>query len=386
MLTMNQLESMTQLTPPLLTAYVSTPSAERHMQAIEPVYLRWLKKEAKIAAGSATQNEQELMKEQISRVEHFLRSRTPSEKGLVLLAGSGEWVVVPLDQPVENELHWGKPALSQLFWMLSADNPYCIVVLDQTGARFFRYRLAELAATGHMDFVIDTSQWKKKELGHVTGQNVHKSRGSQRDTHRHRMDAQFARLSRKVVERTIERCKREKDKAVFLVGMVRLILPIEANLPKGFPCAVQTIPEYLAHLSLPELQTRLESHIREWEERQQQNMVEQLLGDARDSVVGFDETLALLQKGKIRTLVIAQGLDQNLRQCSECGWIDRFADPLCPKCQRERFGVSLRDVLPELAWRTKTQVEVVSGKAAEKLSASGGMGGWLRRRTQAELR
>jgi hypothetical protein len=386
MLTMSQLESMTELTPPLLTAYLSTPSVERETQPLGPSYLRWLKREARIATSSAPQKEQQLVKQQVARVERFLRERTPREKSMVLLAGSGEWVVVPLDQPVENELHWGKPALSQLFWMLSADKPHCIVVVDRTGARFFRYRLGELTATDQMDFVIDISQWKKKDLGHVTGQNVEKTRGSQRDTHRHRVDAQYARLTRKVAERAVELCQKRNAFAIFFVGLDRLTLPIAEALPKNFHCTVYTIPEDVGHLSLPELETRLEPRIQECEDLRQQSMVENLVGDSGKAIVGLDETLALLQKGKIRTLVIARGLDENLRQCSDCGWIDRSADPVCPKCKRERFAANLRDVLPELAWKKRVQVEVIAGKAAEKLKEFGGMGGWLRGRTQAELR
>jgi hypothetical protein len=386
MITMNELQSISQLTPPVLTAYVNTGPVQSLMQPPESGFIRWLKKEAATATQNAPAREQELVKAQIARVEKFLRVETPRQKGVVILSSPGDWVVVPSDQSLENELHWGRPALSQLFWLVSAHKPYCIVTVDRTGARFFDYRFGEMTASGQMDFVVDVSQWKKKELGHVTGQKVQKTRGSQRDIFRHRMDAQFARMCRDVAEQSVKQCDKNHGAAIFLVGSKRLTLPIQAAFSRQFQRPIVVFDADLKYSSLPELQKRLGPRINDWDAQRQEKMVKDLVGENRTTVVGFDETLTLLEKGKIRTLVLGQQLDQRLQECSECGWIDRSSDPVCPQCKRERHAVNLREVLPELAWQNGTEVEIVTGRAAELLRKSGGMGGWLRGRTQAELR
>ncbi len=385
----NELQSLAQLTPPVLTAYVDTKPRQRSSRGDALAYMPWLKKEAKILTKTENVRPGDLgtYGAQVARVEEFLRDRTPREKGLLILAGSDTWELVPLERQVENELHWGRPALGQLFWILSENKPYCIVVVDRTGARFFRHSLGEMAQSGKMKFTINISQWKKKEMGHVTGQSVKKTRGSQRDTHRHRMDAQYARLCRDVEERAKSLCEKNRCTAIFLVGSDRLTKAIEAEFPKQFGRPIVTIEEDFGKFSPSDLQKRLEPRIADWENRRQLALVYALLGDERKAVVGLDETLVLFQKGKIRNLVVAHNLNESLRQCSECDWMDRSSDPVCPQCGRERFVIiHLRDVLPELAWKTQTDVEVVAGEAAMKLNESGGIGGWLRGRTRVELR
>jgi peptide subunit release factor 1 (eRF1) len=103
-----------------------------------------------------------------------------------------------------------------------------------------------------------------------------------------------------------------------------------------------------------------------------------LLASERGAVTGIDETLALLQEGKIRTLILARELNASLQRCVNCGHIDRSADPVCSSCKAARESVFLRDVLPDLAASSNAEIEVVSGEAARKLQEVGGIGGWLR--------
>ena len=93
----------------------------------------------------------------------------------------------------------------------------------------------------------------------------------------------------------------------------------------------------------------------------------------------MDETLAQVQQGGARKLVVARGLGGKLRQCVKCGWTDRAADPECALCGAERRIVALRAVLPELARKHGVPVEVVAGEAAHKLREAGnGLAAWLR--------
>jgi hypothetical protein len=348
--------------------------------------LTWLAKEAKRLVENIPPGEQELFRQQIARTEEFLRERTPHEKGLMILAGPTTWELVPFQLPIENELHWGRPALTQLLWFLSENKPYCIVALDRKRARFLKYWLGEMAELAEHQFDIDISQWKKEELGHVSGLGVQKTYGSQRDTYEHRMDAQYRRLCRETAAQAKRLCEAGKLRAVFLVGSDRLTKPIAAEFSEEFRQHIVLINEDFGWLSLPELQTRLTSKIADYEREHESALVTALLGNERTAVIGIDETLAQLQKIKMRTLVLARHLTGSLRQCIECGWTDRSADPVCSVCGRERREVELRDILPDLARSTNAEVEVVSGEAAEKLSQSGGMGGWFRGRTQAQLR
>ncbi len=378
-------DSLWQLPAPLLTAYLKTGPAEASHHSPVPAYLTWLKKEAKSIAEGVPRSEQGLFEEQFRRVEGFVRERARTGKGLVIFAGPATWEVVPLRIEVENELHWGRPALTQWLWLLSENKPHCVVVVDRTGARFFRYWLGEMAELAENKFEIDISQWKKKELGHVVGQNVQKTRGSQRDTYEHRMDAQYRRLFGETAGQAKDLCEKEGLAAIFLVGSERLVEPMRAELPGEFQQRVVLIKEDLARLSSTELQQRLEPEIGDWERKRQSALVNALLSDGLGGVVGIDETLAQIQKGTTRTVIVAKDLDADLRQCSKCGWTDRSSDPACAACGGERRGIRLREALPELARRSKADVEAVSGEAEERLKEAGGMAAWLRQPKPAEL-
>ena len=93
--------------------------------------------------------------------------------------------------------------------------------------------------------------------------------------------------------------------------------------------------------------------------------------------------MARLQKGTIRTLVVAADHDFQVRECAKCGALNRSSDLLCPDCGGERRNLALLDILPRLAATYGTAVQFVSGEAAEKLVVAGGMGGWVRQSTRS---
>jgi hypothetical protein len=386
MLNAKRLQSLSQLPAPLLTAYLRTSSGQASLHGPVPGYLTWLKKEAKSLAPNAVSAEHKLFQEQVGRIEAFLRERKAHERGLVLFAGPGAWELISLHVEVENELHWGRPAMTQLLWLLSEHQPYGIVVVDRAGARFFRYWLREMTELEEKKIQIDISQWKKSELGHFMQAGIKKTRGSQRDVFEHRMDARYARSCGEIAEQAKEWCKKEGFAAIFLVGSDRLIQPIEAAFPQKFRQCAVLIKEDLARIASPEMQQRLELRIADWESQQEAELVTALLGSDRGAVVGVDETLAQLQKGKVRTVLLVRDFDEVLAQCVRCGGTHRSADPLCPACGSQRRVVRLRDVLPEIARSYKAEVAVVSGKAANKLREAGGMGAWLRQAKRAGLK
>jgi peptide subunit release factor 1 (eRF1) len=386
MLSADTLSALEELPTPLLTVYVNTQSTAPSAHGPSAGNLIWLKQEAKRLVENIPPRDQDTFRQQIAETEGFLRDRKPKEKALVILAGSATWELVSLRVQVENELHWGKPALAQLLWILSENKSYCLVIVDRKGARFLHFELGEMREVSDQKFEVDISQWKKKDLGHVVGQRVNKTRGSQRDTYVHRMDAQYRRLCRETAAQATRFCEANNCHGIFLVGSDELTKPVHAGFSKEFSLPVVLIAEDFGNLSLPELQDRLRPKIAEWQDEWESALVARLFGEQRKAVIGIDETLAQLQKGKVRTVVLAHELKGNLRECIECGWTDRSADPVCPACRRERRAVELRDVLLNVARTTNTRIEVVRGGAADRLNQSGGMAGWLRGRTQGELR
>ena len=385
MFTAASISSLLQLPRPLLTVYLDTNPRTKDNIGSVPGYLTWLRTEAKSASQAVPASEQQLLRKQLDRVEQFLRDKGTQQRGLLIFAGPTTWQPISLTVELENELRWGRPALSQLLWLASEYKPYGIVVVDRHGVRFLRYWLGEIADWGQKKFGIDISQWKKKDLGHVTRPGIKKTRGSQRDVFNNRMDAQYARLCKTLAGQVKKLYEKEDLAAVFLVGSNRLVGPIQAALPKELRNRVKLIEEDLGRVLSPRLPRVLEPRIAEWKRQHEVDLVNTLLGSERGAVLGIDETIARLQSGGIGTLILARGLDASLRQCAKCALTNRSADPVCPACGGEWRSTTLREVLPELAWSHKTKVEVVTGEAAKKLSTRGAMGGWLRQSKHGEL-
>jgi rubrerythrin len=386
MLDEKRLQHLSQLRKPLLTAYMRTNPAKTSGRGLIEPCLTWLSSTGKAKMEELPRSEQGLFQLELARVEEFLRDRRPKEKGLVIFAGPRTWEVVPLQMEVENELHWGRPALAPLLWLADEHKPYGLFVVDRAGARLFRYWLGEMAELLEKNFSVDITQWKKKELGHVGHPGVQKPRGSQSDVLRHRMNEQYRRLFRGTAEVVEKVYKKEGLHALFLAGSIRLIEPIQAELRQGLRQQAVLIDEDFGRLSASELQRRLEPRIAEWQLKHASELVTDLLGADHGAVAEFDETLARLQKGEIGSLVVARGLDFRLHSCVECGWADRSADPVCPACGGKRRAAMLRDVLPEMTRKHGTHLQVVEGEAAERLKEKGGMGGWLRQVKRVAVR
>jgi hypothetical protein len=258
--------SISQLPIPLLTVYVNTNPAKTSSRALVPECIIWLNKEAKSLAESVLPTERRIFREQVDRVEEFLRNRNTHEKSLVIFAGPETWELKPLQLEVENALHWGRPATAQLFSIQNAHKASCVVVVDRTSARFFQFSLGELTELGKKNFKIDVSQWKREDIEHLAHPGIKTTRGTQRDTFEHRVDAQYARLCRQTAEHVKNLCRRKGLLAILLVGSSRLTEPIKADFPRELRNRTMLIKEDFGRLTLSGLKNPLSGIISVWEE------------------------------------------------------------------------------------------------------------------------
>jgi Bacterial archaeo-eukaryotic release factor family 10 len=379
MIRVQQLQEITALSAPILSAYLNTKAenASRHPQ--EQSCVAWFRKEPISVSRSLLPRDAEQFERQAERIERFLSQRRPEEKALAIFAGRENWTVLPLQASVENELRWGKPAVGQLYQLMRKHQPSCVVVMDHHAARFFMYSLGELTLLEEKTFDVDISQWKKKDLGHFMGEQTRKTRGSNRDVFEHRLGAQYARLCGEAAERAAALCEQHSLTDIFLVGPDRLSGLIKAKIPQTLAELVFVITEDLGNFSPEDVRRRLEPLMDNYKRRQQIAAVTYLFGADHGAVTNVDETLTQLQNGALRTLVLAENFDLEVHQCLKCGRANRSADPACAACGAPRRKVALCEILPALLTAHDTKLEIVIGDAAQMLARAGGMCGWLRR-------
>jgi rubrerythrin len=383
MLSTTLIQSLFELPSPVLTAYVSTTPQDAALQGGTPRYRHSLKEAGESFAENLNPEQKERFLVELDRVNKFLA--VPASHGsFAIFSGPAIWQALVLQAPVTPEIAWGKPSLAQLIWLTSEHKQYGIVEVDHKGVRFFRSALGEIEEDEEQVFTVDVSAWKQKDLGHVN-EGARKSHGTQRDVFEKRMENQYARMCRDAAHRAATLFARKNVAAIFLAGPDKLITTMEAKLPRGFRIPVVRIDQDLAKVTQQEILKHLEPYFANWERNHQAELVNSVIEQERGTIPGFDETLAQLQRGKIRTLLLASDLDAGVRQCAECGWIDRSANPACPSCGGERHETSLRQVLPELLRKHDVELEIVSGEAGERLKQTGGMASWIRqpKRTSA---
>jgi hypothetical protein len=378
MLPINQVPTIAKLPAPVLSVYLNTRNRNSSRQPRLPVHIAWFRKQVAGVAPTLPIQDRKQFLRQTERVEQFLEHRHPEEQALAIFASQKSWTVVRLQTNIESELRWGKPGLGQLYRLLNEHPPYGVIAIDHHAARFFVYRLGELASLREKVFDIDVSGWRRKDLGHFASERVRKTRGSNREPYEHRLEAQYERLCRETAEESVSFWKKLDFAGLFLVGPDQLTKLIRTKLSQPFSPRVFSISMDIVKFTPRSILRRVEPHVAEFEQKRQLASVEQILVEEGKFESNPDEILARLQRGSIHTLVVASDLDLKLHECTKCGLAARSADPFCTSCGGELRTASLLELLPGLAAVHHTKVQYVSGEAAKLLAKVGGIAGWSR--------
>jgi peptide subunit release factor 1 (eRF1) len=374
----NLLATCAKLPSPVLTAYVNTAEQDATRHPPAGIKLAWIVTAAEKLGKTLSRRDAKLLQRQVDRLQRFLKERRPAERAVVIFSGAKSWRLIPLHAPLNNELYWGKPKIDPLLPLLNAHRRYGIVVMDHMAARYFELAQAELRLLRIKQFEIDPSQWKRKEQGRVATERMQKSRGPLRDLYEHRVEAQYKRLCHQIADETAAMSKQQEFAGVFLVGPDRLIQLVREKIPYPLAGAVVAVRENLARSSPRQLQTRLLPLVNYYEQEQQLSGVKLLQTADRAAVTNPDEVIAQLQKGRIRTLLVARDLELVLRQCPKCGLVSRAVDRVCADCGEVREETTFGELLIQVLATGGVKVEFVNGDAAQLLLRTGGLGGWLR--------
>ena len=380
MLDAKLLESLPQIPPPVLTAYLETNPADSRNLRHPPGYIIWLKSQAKDIEGDVPESERKAFREQVQRLEEHLTQYPPRTLGTVVFAGPEFWQSISLHVEAEDELFWGLPSLIQILWLMSEHRLCGVVVADRSRARFFHYWMGEITQDHEARFNIDTTEWSRKDLKPPSQPGIEVIRGTHRDAFERRVEAQYASFFAKEAEHIRAWVDTWKLNAVLLMGPPKLEELVWSKLPKSVQRRTLLVQEDIEHLPWAELEDRIKSEVHSWERDHEKKLLDQLFDgpDGVRVVLGVDETLTHLQEGLVRTAVVVREIEGRVRQCTRCGWTDRTVDLTCPICGGARLATDLRAVLPPLLRRYKVPLEVIAEDVPERLSKAGGIGAWLK--------
>ena len=195
MIATNQIQTIASIEEPVVSLFLNTenPNPSRHPRV--PADIHWLHKSQAALEESLADHEAKGFEKAFVRVKEFLKDRHPQEKALAIFVGHDTWTVIPLETPVQNAIHWGRPAVGQLVAV-----PRRAFALrhcrrrSQHGA-ILRVLSRRIHEPQRKAVQVDESQWKRTDVGHIATEAMRKGHGPDRDLYDHRLDAQYERLS-----------------------------------------------------------------------------------------------------------------------------------------------------------------------------------------------
>src|SRR5581483_10409513 len=176
-----RLSRLAQLPPPVLTVYMDVNPANPRNQGTPRGYLTWLQSQGRVLSRGLSRDARKKFQRQLARIDKFLRTRRPPTRSIIVLAGPHVWDSVPLQVEITEEMHWGKPSLQQMTWVLDEHRPRGAVLIDGSGARFFRFWLGVVTEDEGASYSVDLSSWRKPHLVGPSTSVVAKQHGVNRD-------------------------------------------------------------------------------------------------------------------------------------------------------------------------------------------------------------
>ena len=193
---------------------------------------------------------------QLRRIESYLDTHRPRGRGLLVLAGPHVWEIVPLQVSVTEELHWGKPSLQQMIWVLDEHRPRGAILIDGSGARFFQFWLGTITEDETAAFSIDYSSWRKPHLVGPSTSAVAKQYGVQRDRVKDRKAAQRSRFDRVLADRIMSWSNEGRISPILLVGGPGDVEAIAKTLPAEFRKRTAIVQKALLRISAGDAKKR----------------------------------------------------------------------------------------------------------------------------------
>src|SRR5579884_447860 len=310
-----------------------------------------------------------------ARVRALVSGYVPSAKSLCVFCDESEqflwWRELRLR--LRNDVVWsGTPFIRPLLEALDEHERYGVILVDRARARLFTVFLGEIEEHEGAFALWDVHRFKSAGTDHLWSQQQFQR---QADTH--------ALWHRKRVAQSADQLLSEYgfDRLVLAgpgeaTAELRRLLPkrLRTRIVAELPLPVEAAPADVLSALAPVLQRIERAH--------EQEVVDSLIasvGKNDRAVIGLDDTLALVQQGRLWQLVFAEGLQTAGWECEQCAALFSQERETCAYCNGSLRRVP--DLIARAAERAFEQgavVEQVRGEAAAKLTIAGGIGGWLR--------
>jgi peptide subunit release factor 1 (eRF1) len=309
----------------------------------------------------------------IAQVEHFLTEDfAPHARGLGVFCDSDSRTLVAValpEAPLLEHVTWGKCAeLAPMETMLDGYERIAVALFDAERTRLFA---VFSGAIEHREEFNDYVPGKHATGGWFGLQQTSLERHRADHLRRHACHTAQA-LMKLLRSRAFDR--------LLIGGPDEALAVLRHELPRPLQARVAgALNLELLASDAAVLEATLHA-ARAIEQLDDQVLVDELLDVATTPHValGVADTLDAVAAGRVHLLILADGFAQPGGRCSTCGSVVSDREP-CPTCATPTQPMeNLREALIRQALDQGARIEMVSGKAAERLGEHGGIGAWTR--------
>ncbi|MDX2007582.1 MAG: VLRF1 family aeRF1-type release factor [Meiothermus sp.] len=310
-----------------------------------------------------------------------LEAAPPQGRSRIVFAGQGLMEIydlqaeLPLVQGVE--ARWGEPYLTPLLYLLEEYPRVGVVFLDSEKWRMFEVFLGEIEELSGAFRPVDPGEWRQLRqdgLGRRYSQGMTLGGGADSDHFERRLEAWTYRFYKQMVGQLEGLLHGREIQRLVLMGQPSEVQTLETLLPRRLREKVWTV---LPALTTPsshadEVLRRVEAALEPLERQRESELVDGLI---ERGVGGLDQTLELLQQGRLRLVVAPWNLQGQAYRAPD-DWVGGSTEGAIAHGAGRIQDVELRRVLPELCQRYATRLEFVRGQAETRLvERLGGLAG-----------
>jgi len=377
----------------VLSLYLDVDPTRPENARANPAYRIWAKTAlsdlVRSFADILPKEEHKELEERVERLVERVELLRPNGRTYVLFQGR-DWEEECTCQARlrENFVHYGAPSVVPLLWLLEEYARAGIVLVDHQQARFLTVQMGFTESVEEEFLYIDTSEFPEYDVRSTPILEAHGTRvvkGSFSDVFDRRVDAQVERFWRDVAERLERFVANEAPVFVLLGGEERACsFLLDVLHPKT---RTKVLAKNLGiGVGAPErdillaAKTILEQAEREHEYRLIEQTLEQLHKNGRADA-GRENVLNAVRLGRAHTVLAAWPMTGNIRFCPTCGTYfnaELAQVATCPYCGTALVERSFATSLLREAYLHDTEVELVTGQAAERLAPYGGVAATLR--------
>lgn len=313
----------------------------------------------------------ESIERDLKKIEAFVHDEyVRGGKGLIALACSAAdfWQTYSLDQRLVNRLHIDDHIhVKPLFRLLDSYKSYCTVLVDKGRARIF------LSHPGGIEERSDV-------FGAVPGR--HDQGGwAQARLQRHHDDRVMRHLKHTANE-TFALFQEEGFEGLLVGGTEELVSQFKECLHPYL--RERLVATFAIELTAPlrEVQEQTLAIARDLKESENSELIERLksgVWSGKLGAAGLDDTLYVLQRGQVLTLLVNEDFKAEGYRCLQCGSLSAVAAEGCPYCTGKMEAIEdIVEKIVETTFAQGCEIRFISGDNQERLAELGGIGALLR--------